>query len=162
MNAAERLAEVQARTDKATGGPWTWTDGVRQRLLGGASHDSSEIVRCAALLHPAAADAEFIAHARTDVPALVAALESVLELHKPVKRYVVDGYEEVSYESREQAVEETECDPRAVTEWVLCEECCRVEDGPDGVGPQVAGYANSDHPCTTYLTVQAAFEKVAS
>ncbi|MDV6300224.1 hypothetical protein R3P82_14045 [Dietzia maris] len=101
-------------------------------------------------------------NATEDAPTLVAALESVLELHKPVKRYVVDGYEEVSYESREQAVEETECDPRAVTEWVLCEECCRVEDGPDGVGPQVAGYANSDHPCTTYLTVQAAFEKAAS
>ena len=30
-------------------------------------------------------DAEFIAHARQDIPALVAALEAVLELHKEVQ-----------------------------------------------------------------------------
>ena len=41
-------------------------------------------------------DAEFIAHARTDVPALVAALRAVLDLHKPDKfdgqGWTKDGY----------------------------------------------------------------------
>ena len=58
------------RTDE----PW-WHDGVLYRPAGGSP---GEVCR-----DTASADAEFIAHARTDVPALVAALRAVLELHAP-------------------------------------------------------------------------------
>ena len=81
-----RLDEIKARAAAATEGPWV--------------NDSTEIGRpfpgtdtidvwVAESCHPngdgidGEADAEFIAHARTDVPRLVAALESVLELHQP-------------------------------------------------------------------------------
>lgn len=79
-----RLDEIKARAAAATEGPWV--------------NDSTEIGRpfpgtdtidvwVAESCHPngdgidGEADAEFIAHARTDVPALVAAVEAVLELH---------------------------------------------------------------------------------
>jgi len=81
-----RLDEIKARAAAATEGPWV--------------NDSTEIGRpfpgtdtidvwVAESCHPngdgidGEADAGFIAHARTDVPRLVAALESVLELHQP-------------------------------------------------------------------------------
>ena len=79
-----RLDEIKARAAAATEGPWV--------------NDSTEIGRpfpgtdtidvwVAESCHPngdgidGEADAEFIAHARTDVPTLVAAVEAVLELH---------------------------------------------------------------------------------
>lgn len=82
-----RLDEIKARAAAATEGPWV--------------NDSTEIGRpfpgtdtidvwVAESCHPngdgidGEADAEFIAHARTDVPALVAAVEAVLALHEPV------------------------------------------------------------------------------
>ena len=40
---------------------------------------------------PTTADADFIAHARQDVPALVAALRAVLSLHEPVEWERPDG-----------------------------------------------------------------------
>jgi hypothetical protein len=69
---AERLTEIAARADAATAGPW-WTDTL-------AEHDGSEsvgidaegdiwIVPCQDIDQ---ADAEFMAHARVDVPALLA------------------------------------------------------------------------------------------
>ena len=48
------LDEIQDRADRATGGPWSWAS------------------------HVTVADAEFIAHAREDVPRLVDALRGVL------------------------------------------------------------------------------------
>lgn len=90
MNATERLAEIKARAEAATEGPWDyqpWSqyalpsgDYAESILLANAS-DDGEIIR--GLRDE---DGEFIAHARTDAPALVAALEAVLELHRPVHR----------------------------------------------------------------------------
>ena len=37
-----------------------------------------------------APDAEFIAHARTDLPALITAVQAVAELHKPAPPYMLD------------------------------------------------------------------------
>ena len=53
--------------------PW-WNEGVLFRKAGGPPGE----VAC----DLATEDAEFIAHARADVPALVAALRAVLKLHK--------------------------------------------------------------------------------
>lgn len=53
--------------DGITPGVWWWSGETRARLIAGGTEDSlrgaSEIIRCAALLHPGAADAEFIAAA---------------------------------------------------------------------------------------------------
>lgn len=82
------LAEMRARCDAATPGPWhnysvnpkttpehaiysEWLEGIPEAI-------TSEI---ASLLSPR--DAHFIAHARTDVPRLIAALRAVLDRHKP-------------------------------------------------------------------------------
>lgn len=81
MTAADRLNEIEARTNAATRGPWShygsWPfevigdaldpDGGTQVLITGiASHEE---------------DSEFAANARTDIPALTAALRSVLRIH---------------------------------------------------------------------------------
>ncbi len=73
-----RLDEIEARTNAATEGPWMgirYPDGFLGRVIGGNGFGVAEDF-------PDDADAEFIAHARTDVPALVAALRAVLEIHQ--------------------------------------------------------------------------------
>ena len=72
-----RLNEIEARANAATEGPW--------ELLGDGEYVSGPGI----LVAPddggvTSADAEFIAAARTTVPALLDALEKVLELHQPV------------------------------------------------------------------------------
>ena len=74
----KRLDEIEARANAATEGPWMgirYPDGFLGRVIGGNGFGVAEDF-------PDDADAEFIAHARTDVPALVAALRGVLEVHK--------------------------------------------------------------------------------
>ena len=96
---SSRLDEIKARAAAATGGPWKW-DNRRVPTLNGmaGSRDvyryETEVIEadhngecgcrsaCQLDLTVGPADAEFIAHARTDVPALVAALERV-SLHVP-------------------------------------------------------------------------------
>ena len=79
-----RLNEIEARANAATEGPWE-TEHHYNRLTG--EHVVSEIPRVAECMGNGDGgldykeDAEFIAHARTDVPALVAALRAVLNLH---------------------------------------------------------------------------------
>ena len=76
----ETLNRIRKQADNATKGPWVCT-------LNG---DESEVTYANAPItwddHGGEVftegDAEFIAHARTDVPALVAALKKVLELHQ--------------------------------------------------------------------------------
>ncbi len=68
---AQRLAEIQKRCEKATGGPWYWE---QQRRHGAACYlysktsDWSEL----ATLECGFATSDFIAHAREDVPWLLA------------------------------------------------------------------------------------------
>ena len=80
----KRLDEIEARANAATEGPWE--EGERCVFtLGGAPVVSDDVIH---YVHGMAGegvchgeDAEFIAHARTDVPALVSALRAVLEVH---------------------------------------------------------------------------------
>ena len=92
-----RLNEIEARTNAATEGPWVC-------VLNG---DESEVTYANAPItwddHGGEVftegDAEFIAAARTTVPALVDALEKVLELHQPVTDgmgFTEDGYGGIS------------------------------------------------------------------
>lgn len=73
MSITDRLAEIQARADKALAGEWEvnpFAHSVRKAGTG-------KVVCRLSVLN----NAVFIAHARTDVPALVAALRAVLEVH---------------------------------------------------------------------------------
>ena len=88
----ETLARIRAQADAATEGPW--------ELLGDGEYVSGPGI----LVAPddggvTSADAEFIAAARTTVPALLDALEKVLELHQPVTDgmgFTEDGYGGIS------------------------------------------------------------------
>ena len=90
-----RLNEIEARANAATEGPWEWEGEAKAEweeganslvpsrrpddpVLYGYGYDASGIE----VKNPA--DAEFIAHARADVPALVAALYEVLDQHQRV------------------------------------------------------------------------------
>lgn len=73
MSISDRLDEIQTRADKALTGPWEVNPFAHSvRKVG-----TSKVVCQISVLDNAA----FIAHARTDVPALVAALRAVLHLH---------------------------------------------------------------------------------
>ena len=154
MTAADRLAQIEARADAATDGPWTWAS---HRTVDGdewAVFDPHDWA-LASNRDGWTPDAEFIAHARTDVPRLVAALRAVLDLHRPLRLY---EHEDVCGRTDEE-----HCDERHVefegceyycldhpTDYVMCAEC-RDVDG-DSV----------DYPCPTARAVEAALGEVAS
>lgn len=69
------LEAMRERAEAATEGPWT-ADGLEGNL-------DSPRGRVAEATWWREVDAQFIAHARTDVPRLVAALEAVLLVHQP-------------------------------------------------------------------------------
>lgn len=79
----ETLARIRAQADAATAGPWE-ADGSAHVLAAGST--PTFVARCADpdWSDAGVLDAEFIAAARTTVPALVDALEKVLELHSPL------------------------------------------------------------------------------
>lgn len=108
-----RLNEIEARANAATEGPWRYVsifevggfvENSRGRELFDWAQDDAGTI-CAP-----DGDAEFIAHARADVPALVAALRAVLALHTPVDRERV-----TTCCTCEQWIEST--DPEACIEW---------------------------------------------
>ena len=71
------VEHTKALERAASEGPW---EAYPNRKVKGIAH-----IRIPLAMHPTAwtADAEFIAHARTAVPALVAAVERVQALHTP-------------------------------------------------------------------------------
>lgn len=70
-----KLAKIKERAENATPGPW-----FRGSYLGCSSEVFSRKVREIANCHSRnGIDSEFIAHARTDVPALLAVIEKLLE-----------------------------------------------------------------------------------
>ncbi len=102
LDAGETLRQIQARADAATPGPWEACcyDSGHSRFEMSCSVITSEVGDTIADLDgrldnerlardDGQADAAFIAHARQDVPALVAALRTVLDLHQPGIAYGV-------------------------------------------------------------------------
>ena len=85
----ERLAEIRARAEAATEGPWeaTWEEGDDWWSITGAPQRvgaDGPWALCPEVATSDArdpADATFIAHARTDVPDLVAEIERLRELY---------------------------------------------------------------------------------
>lgn len=80
------LDQAQARVEAATDGPWSTTFGPRENpRVWGPDDDDAEpiaILRARGFIEPddAKATAEFMAHARADLPAAIAALRAVLDL----------------------------------------------------------------------------------
>ena len=122
-----RLNEIEARANAATEGPWEWEGDAKAEweeganslvpsrrpddpVLYGYGYDASGIE----VKTPA--DAELIAHARTDVPDMAAALRAVLAIHTPV-----DRGRATACCTCEQWIEST--DPEACIEWP----CATVE-----------------------------------
>lgn len=71
-----KLAEIKARCEAATPGPW-YADGWALW-----DDDHGEFVE----LHDTDPDAQFIAHARSDIPALLAEAERLQSVEKSAKR----------------------------------------------------------------------------
>jgi hypothetical protein len=81
VTAREALAAIRERAEAATEGPWEWVESTYEGgsyVLGG----EHPVLRSAWGASALPKDATFIAHTRTDVPALVGALEAVLGLHQ--------------------------------------------------------------------------------
>lgn len=119
MNVIEQLNEIQARADAATEGPWT---NRKQRELENGSDarwiypgnivaaDSHQII---VTQTGNTANSEFIAHARTDIPILVAgyrkreaALRAVFDLHKSILYSAKSPSSHVSIYVCEHCIEE--------------------------------------------------------
>jgi hypothetical protein len=80
----ERLAEIRARLENATPGPWEWegTDGSLSLLKAGEDRMVLAVSRCDSCWksqgrcwHPVDEDAVFIAHAPEDLAALLAEVD---------------------------------------------------------------------------------------
>lgn len=76
----ERLAEIEARTNAVPKGPWVIEGDYPQRVT---NAEALVIAECFEGAQWSPSIAEFIAHARTDVPALLAAVEVALKPHEP-------------------------------------------------------------------------------
>ncbi len=68
----ERLAEIKARCEAATEGPWEQEDCRENHIATATGMDIAHA--------PKQINAQFIAHARTDVPALLTEVERLREL----------------------------------------------------------------------------------
>ena len=101
MTIDTRLAEIRARVENATPGPWTAEYSGEQGncVLPPGYQSTREAVAVTRLLS-AQADAEFIAHARTDLPALLAAVEAVRE----TCTLAIEEFEDPAYEANGYAL----------------------------------------------------------
>ena len=162
MTAAERLDEIQARANAATEGPWA----VRgDEDYGYEVHGQREASSIPGVWRPTEVcgpgeerNAEFIAHARADVPALVAALRAVLDLHrKGTIYYHADHCENHSdehiaerHDEYSDAMGEYYC--RDLPMHDVCRECSGVFEDE---------FESAEFPCPTVRAVEAALGEVA-
>ena len=75
----DRLDQIKGRADKATEGPWEHYGDGDHEVYQAVEYDDGDLGEYITWSVPVGVDAEFIAHARTDVPALVDALIRVLD-----------------------------------------------------------------------------------
>lgn len=107
MLTSEQVKDIEERAAKATPGPWSVDeifdedDGTRFRSIDGWSEDGEEY------LCLCEADAEFVADARTDIPALLADRRELVELLDRVsmslstieRRAIEDGANEANLDN---------------------------------------------------------------
>ena len=91
----ESLDAIKARAEAATDGPWLVDPHADSENGAGICNESDAVIGggmegnypCSPVGVYEEADAQFIAHARSDVPALVAAVQAVLAQHKCVESW---------------------------------------------------------------------------
>ena len=120
------VEHTKALEAAATPGPWSLFFAGSDW---GMSNEDGE-----AIFH-SRADLQFIAHARTAVPALVAAVERVQALHTPLKLFLLDDNGSVDYSKPFDTLCRGCTDPDIVNAW----ECDDGDPGDDYV----------QHPCPT-------------
>jgi hypothetical protein len=109
---AERLAEIEARADAATDGPWctdSWEIYQGSEYEPGLSFWIGETCRGTADLEQDRADAAFVAAARSDVPALVAEIRRLWDERRSTNEALDDAVRELR--ARREDVE-----PDAITQ----------------------------------------------
>jgi hypothetical protein len=74
---ADELEAIRARAEAATPGPWRTGENVRSAVFVGDPASPRHIATCGPASVGTPADAAFIAHARTDIPLLLAHLDAV-------------------------------------------------------------------------------------
>ena len=87
----KKLEEIRARAEKVTLGPWEIDPHDTTPLESINSTADPRIGGWVEVARSVGADAEFIAHSRTDVPKLVAALEAVLGLANQAEPFTIFG-----------------------------------------------------------------------
>lgn len=120
------LAAIKKRIEAASAGPWTAADDglVWATRLGDPVSGSVEIE-----------DAEFIAAARTDIPALVAEVERYRRLFEPVELPPVDAYENLVQALDDERAEVVQhCNRIEVLETLLAEVLRYFPRGTAGIG----------------------------
>ena len=156
MTIESRLAEIRARVDAATEGPWTAEYSGEQGncVLPPGYQSTREAVAITRLLS-AQADAEFIAASRPDVPWLLGqvelrdkALKDALDLHAPKPIYVLAEDCEASEDHEHGPAPDGGSDicwdePTGET---YCNECNDVWGDP------------VDYPCPTVQALTAALD----
>lgn len=148
----DHLAEIQARCNRATEGPWTAEYSGEQGncVLPPGYQSTREAVAVTRLLS-AQADAEFIAHSRTDLPALLAAVEAVMGLHRPDTVLAVTG---------DCALEDCDHEDLKDCETVEVRFCAACDELAEQVDPHYmeGSVALVHYPCSTVRAITAALE----
>lgn len=101
MSISDRLDQIEQRAKGATEGPW---EVLGDEDYGYEVHGQREPSSIPGVWRPTEVcgpgqerNAEFIAHARTDVPALVAALRAVVGPHKPFPDHAMGFRDDGTY-----------------------------------------------------------------
>jgi hypothetical protein len=173
---SETLRRIKEQADAATRAPWTAQDydhnpgdqGVP--IIGGGEAGSMEghLTAYAMTLFDedqAVADGAFIAASRTTVPRLAGALQAVLDLHQPEKRYMPYEDADVSFDTEREALEASGdvylnsvslegLAEKGAPYFEVCAHCKTVEEGPcEGRCTSESGYLTSIWPCPTWTAI---------
>jgi hypothetical protein len=163
----DALEEIRARVEAAAEGPWEWEGGDVVQCGGKWGAVVENTVICGSYCYGGSVDQEvktedreFIAHARTDVPRLLTALDAVLELHRLERRWMPFEGADVSLSTAEEAATySSDGDASTVVPLDLCTHCKQVEESPcEGECTQELGYLACLWPCPTVAAITAALE----
>lgn len=146
---------IRAREEAATRGPWladVLTDGGDRPVVilpDPGDGDGADLLFSADAPYVTEADAEFVAHARADVPRLLAAVEKVLDKHQPGPWVILGALCMVHEPGRYFSILDSEaarirdCQDCAATLYKACTGCA------NGVGFEACGTRKA---ITTALT----------
>lgn len=140
---ATTLAAIREREQAATEGPWLAdvlvdADNRPVVLLPDPDDDDAALILFAADAPVASeGDAEFIAHAREDIPRLVAAIEAALKPHQPGRVTIYGNLCKLHENHRHFSITRTEADDVRA-----CPDCAAtVYPSCTGCGPHVSADA---------------------